>query len=242
IVGIKTIRAIETYQRNKVGIKQPDGLIEPGKKTWASLSRLATAVTAPATSKPNQAAPTNPSQSSNNPPSPATTVKQIAWGAKVSKAFKLRAVEIANDLGVTVDYLMAAMAFETGASFSPSIKNAAGSGAVGLIQFMPSTAKALGTTSDKLAKMSAVEQLEYVKKYFTPMKGKLKTLEDVYMAILYPAAVGKSEDYALFSEGSKTYEQNKGFDANKDGVITVAEVSFKVRGMYQKGLTKGYLG
>lgn len=41
---------------------------------------------------------------------------------------------------------MAAMAFESGETFSPSIKNAAGSGAVGLIQFMPSTAKALGTS------------------------------------------------------------------------------------------------
>lgn len=112
----------------------------------------------------------------------------------------------------------------------------------GPYNFIPSTAKALGTTSDKLAAMSAVQQLDYVKKYFMPMKGRLKTLEDVYMAILYPAAVGKSEDHTLFSEGSKTYEQNKGFDANKDGVITVADVSFKVRGMYQKGLTKGYLG
>lgn len=244
IVGIKTIRAIETYQRNKVGIKLPDGLIEPGKKTWASLSRLATTVTSSSASKPSQTTSTNSAQATttNSQSTVSTTEKQIAWGAKVSKAFKLRAIEIADDLGVTVDYLMAAMAFETGASFSPSIKNAAGSGAVGLIQFMPSTAKALGTTSDKLANMTAVEQLDFVKKYFTPMKGRLKTLEDVYMAILYPAAVGKSQDHTLFSEGSKTYEQNKGFDANKDGIITVAEVSFKVRGMYQKGLTKGYLG
>lgn len=236
IVGIKTIRAIENFQRATVGIKQPDGLIEPGKKTWASLGRLASASSSQTPQKQPQAQPAKPT------PTEIQDGQQIAWGAKVSKAFKLKAIEIANDLGVTADYLMAAMAFETGASFSPSIKNAAGSGAVGLIQFMPSTAKALGTTSEKLAKMSAVEQLDYVKKYFSSKKGKLKTLEDVYMAILYPVAVGNSEDYALFTEGSKTYEQNKGFDTNNDGIITVAEVSFKVRGMYQKGLTKGYLG
>jgi hypothetical protein len=62
------------------------------------------------------------------------------------------------------------------------------------------------------------------------------------MAILYPAAVSRGEGHTLFVEGSKTYEQNKGFDANKDGVIRVAEVSFKVRSMFQKGLSKAIWG
>jgi hypothetical protein len=59
---------------------------------------------------------------------------------------------------------MAAMAFETGGSFSPAVPNKAGSGAVGLIQFMPSTAKGLGTSTEALKKMSAVQQLDFVKK------------------------------------------------------------------------------
>lgn len=134
------------------------------------------------------------------------------------------------------------MAFETGGTFSPSIKNAAGSGAVGLIQFMPKTAKALGTTSEKLEKMSAIEQLDYVKKYLNPYRSKLKKLEDVYMAILYPAAVGKPLTHTLFEDGKKTYTQNKGFDVNKDKKISLKEVSSKVRAMYEKGLSKGYLG
>ena len=72
---------------------------------------------------------------------------RIAWGAKVNASFKQKALSISDALSMPVDFLMSAMAFESGESFSPSVKNAAGSGAVGLIQFMPSTAAALGTTT-----------------------------------------------------------------------------------------------
>lgn len=66
----------------------------------------------------------------------------LCWGKKVSAPFRVRIVEIGHNLGVDPDFLMACMAFESGGTFSPSIKNAAGSGAIGLIQFMPSTAQA----------------------------------------------------------------------------------------------------
>jgi hypothetical protein len=137
---------------------------------------------------------------------------------------------------------MACMAFETGETFSPSIRNGAGSGATGLIQFMPSTARGLGTSTDALAGMTAVQQLDYVKKYFQSYKGRLKTLEDVYMAILYPAAIGKDKDSTLFAEGTTAYRQNSGFDANRDGKITPAEVSAKVREKYAKGQQAGFSG
>ena len=75
-------------------------------------------------------------------------------------------VEIAKDLGVNPNYLMAAMSFETGGTFSPAIRSFSGSGATGLIQFMGPTARSLGTTTTALAKMSPEEQLDYVKKYF----------------------------------------------------------------------------
>lgn len=172
----------------------------------------------------------------------AAQTQSIAWGAKVSPSFKAKAVQISKDLGIDPSYLMACMAFETGETFSPSVKNAAGSGATGLIQFMPSTATGLGTTTAALAAMTAEAQLDYVKKYFKPYQGKLHTLEDVYMAILYPAAIGKGADSTLFKSGTTAYTQNKGFDANKDGVITPAEVSAKVRAKYSKGLGSGFAG
>jgi hypothetical protein len=164
----------------------------------------------------------------------------LAWGKKVSEEYCQRVGEIADSLGTDPNYLMACMAFESGETFSPSIKNAAGSGAIGLIQFMPSTAQALGTTTDELASMTAEEQLDYVEKYFNPSRGKLKSLDDVYMAILWPAAVGKPSDYVLFakddSEHPKRYIQNAGLDFNQDGIITKAEAADKVRKKLAKGL------
>jgi hypothetical protein len=162
----------------------------------------------------------------------------IAWGKQVTGDFKAKAIVVAKAVEVDVDHLMAAMAFESGESFSPAIKNSAGSGATGLIQFMPSTATGLGTTTKKLSKMSAVEQLDYVQKYFKPYKGKCKTLSDVYMAILWPAAVGKPEAYVLFDKTTQptAYSQNAGLDADKNGKITKKEAAAKVQSKLTKGL------
>lgn len=136
--------------------------------------------------------------------------------------------------------LIGCMAWESAETFSPSIKNAAGSGATGLIQFMPATAKGMGTTVDKLAAMTQVEQLNYVYRYFLPYKGKLRNLGDVYMAILWPAAVGKQDSHVLWSRAKKpvTYRQNIGLDVNKDGVITRAECIKKVTERYNRGKSK----
>jgi hypothetical protein len=53
------------------------------------------------------------------------------------------------------------------------------------------TSSLLNTTITKLKNMTALEQLDYVEKYFMPHKGKLKTLEDVYLAVFSPAFIGK---------------------------------------------------
>lgn len=165
----------------------------------------------------------------------------IAWGKKVSAAFKTKLLGICGRLGCDPNHLMSAMAFETGERFSSDVRNKA-SGATGLIQFMPATAKALGTTTDALAAMNAVDQLDYVEKYLRPYTGRMKTLSDVYMTILWPAAVGKLESMVLFAAPSKRYEQNAGLDANKDGTVTKAEAAAKVNAKLVKGMTEGLLG
>ena len=172
---------------------------------------------------------------------PLTEEMPIAWGKMVSSEFKTKVIGISNRLGVAVNYLMAAMAFETGRTFDPSITNP-NSGATGLIQFMPSTARNLGTTTDALRVMSAVEQLDYVEKYFQPYRGRLTTLEDVYMAILWPKAIGKPNDYVLFAEPSIYYTQNRGLDINSDGQVTKAEASSKVKDSLIEGLTSSNQG
>lgn len=125
-------------------------------------------------------------------------VPPLCFGARVSKPFRDRVRSGSLSLGMSPNHLMACMAFESGLTFSPSIRNAAGSGAVGLIQFMPQTAVALGTTTEALAEMTALGQLEYVFDYFRNMSNRLQTLNDVYMAILWPSAVGKPDSDVIF--------------------------------------------
>jgi hypothetical protein len=138
---------------------------------------------------------------------------------------------------------MACMAWESGETFSPSKLNMAGSGAVGLIQFMPSTAKSMGTSSAALSAMTPEQQLRWVFKYFAPWEGKLHTLSDVYMTILWPKAVGKLESYVMFDRSvmPTTYRQNSGIDVNKDGLVTKAEAAAKVNAKLVKGMQPEYL-
>jgi hypothetical protein len=164
---------------------------------------------------------------------------KLAWGRKVNNEFRQRLMEICREFGWSQDHaswLMSCMAFETGETFSPRVTNGAGSGAVGLIQFMPSTAEYLGTDSIELAAMDAVEQLAYVQKYFKPYAKRVANLPDMYIAILMPKYVGHPNETVIFKDGV-AYRQNAGLDANKDNRITKAEAAAKVTAKMSKGLT-----
>jgi hypothetical protein len=212
LAGVLTTAAIELFQQNSLNMGSPDGLVSPLGPTFAALTGHQPAL------------------------------ERVAWGAKVSGAFKMKVLTIAKALVMNPDFLMAAMAFESGETFSPSVKNAAGSGAVGLIQFMPSTARSLGTTTDDLSALTAEAQLDFVQKYFQPRQGRLLSIEDTYMAILYPAAIGQPPDHPLFVKGTTVYSQNAGLDQNKDGTITVQEAAAAVRRKFDKGVQAGFLG
>jgi hypothetical protein len=167
-------------------------------------------------------------------------VSVLAWGAKVSAAFRDRTVEDCRGLGVDPSWLMACMAFESGGEFRPDARNAAGSGAVGLIQFMPQTAAALGTTTEALAAMTAERQLTYVRRYFWPRQNRLKSLGDLYMAILWPGGIGKPDSHVLFDRNDPDhparYVQNAGLDLDRDGRITRGEACARVEAKLAEGL------
>lgn len=166
-------------------------------------------------------------------------ITEIAWGAVVSSDFVAKVIAIANGFGWYDDGasdLMSCMAFESGESFSPTVRNAAGSGAIGLIQFMPSTAQGLGTTTENLALLSAEDQLYYVQQYFAPNAHRIASLSDMYMAILLPKYIGQPDDSQLFTQGTIAYRQNSGLDANSDGIITKAEATSLVASKKRKGL------
>jgi len=159
--------------------------------------------------------------------------KATAWSVKVSDQFIATVKQITRDLEMLhtgPDELMACMAFETGETFSPTIKNGAGAPYYGLIQFGAAAARDAGTTTAKLLKMTAEQQLEYVYNFFKPYTGKLKNLGDVYLRILWPVGVGKPDEWVLWDAKSRptTYLQNKGLDINKDTFITRGECVAKV--------------
>jgi hypothetical protein len=140
------------------------------------------------------------------------------------ESFAAKVISIASALGVNPNWLMYIMNSESG--LKPAAYNAA-SGATGLIQFMPTTATWLGTTTNALAQMTALQQLNYVYNYFKPWAGKYKSGIDLYLIAFYPYAIGKPDSYVIGSERGMAYaklvaKQNP-FDINKDGVVTLGE-------------------
>lgn len=138
--------------------------------------------------------------------------------------FLAKVAQIASLLGVTADELMAMFYIES--AVNPAAVNKY-TGATGLIQFMPATAKALGTTTDALRQMSGTEQLDYVYAYLKPHIGKMDSVYDIYFAIFFPMAMGKPDNWILQTNrlpASIIAKQNTGYDLDNSGSITVGEV------------------
>lgn len=163
------------------------------------------------------------------------TTVHLAWGAKVSKAFALRVIQMGLDFNLNPNWPMACMKFES--DLSPTAKNPH-STATGLIQMMEATATHYGVTTAQLAAMTAEKQFDYVWLYFRDAikaHGPITNLADCYMAILDPVAMGKPGDYVLWISGTSAYAVNAGLDANKDHKITKAEAAARVGALLIEG-------
>ena len=118
--------------------------------------------------------------------------EEIVYTNKAEFLQKVR--DISTVLGVDPNWLMHVM-------WSESRLNAQAinpiTGATGLIQFMPNTAKGLGTSIEALKNMSAIEQLDYVEKYFGGGSRKFKNAYDLYLYTFFPAAVGKPASFVI---------------------------------------------
>ncbi len=204
-----------------------------GPRTFAALDSGFSQPTKPAVPGigPSQGPAQGPAQTqgpSNVTPQPgaAGTGRYEAIALqKHGQAFVDKAKGVAQRLGVKPEWLFAIMQNESG--MDPKAYNKNG-GATGLIQFMPSTAKGLGTTTDALRNMSAEQQLDYVEKFYKPYAGKLHNGADMYLATFYPLALSKGNDFVMGSERSQSMVNtiarvNPAFDLNKDGQITKQE-------------------
>ena len=151
----------------------------------------------------------------------------LAAREKAEPGFATALAELGERLGLDPNYIGAVMSLESG--FNPTAVNTQG-GATGLIQFMPDTAKSLGTTTAALRRMSAVGQLRFVEEYFKRAGRAIHvdTPGDYYMTTFYPAFVGRASDAVIATKGEKVYDQNAGLDADHDGTLTVGDVWAKI--------------
>lgn len=131
---------------------------------------------------------------------------------------------VATSLSIDPNWLLTIMQLESG--IDPKATNKQG-GATGLIQFMPATAKAYGTTTDALRSMSDVKQLEYVRRFYARYSGKIDSVGTLYMLAFYPSMAFEPRETVIARKGEPVYDQNVVLDADKNGVLTVGDVKSK---------------
>lgn len=163
----------------------------------------------------------------------------LIWGNRVSQEFRAEVRKISQEMNMNPNWLMSVMGFETGGTFLPYEKNPRSS-ATGLIQFLDSTARDLGTTTRALAAMTAVQQLKYVKDYYVKYgyASRVRNVGDAYMAVLWPAAIGKADSYIMWESTGPyqtEYNRNRELDKNRDGKITRGEALSRVNRSTQLG-------
>jgi hypothetical protein len=130
---------------------------------------------------------------------------------------------VSNRFGINPNDLLALMRSES--SLNPQAVNPT-TGATGLIQFMPKTARSLGTTVEELRNMSAAQQMRFIEKYFEsvnlPRGASAGTL---YAYVFLP---GRAQRQILARAGENFYEANRGLDMNKDGIITIEDLDMRM--------------
>ena len=209
----------------------------------------------------------------------------LIWGDKVSCDFRKKVVEIAKDLWPKnflemANNLMAVFEWESGGTFKPDVPNQKKSGATGLIQFMPQRAEEYFgkytmeivpnyyKTSDvklhnlprvkEFADMTALKQLDYVKRYFEPLRNRKLEFIDFYLQVLFPVSSGKPEHVVFANSKDKLdlseseslklkrvdkYAKNSGLDVNNDGKVMKSEIAksvnkYLILGQSHKSISK----
>ncbi|MGA9772977.1 MAG: transglycosylase SLT domain-containing protein [Blastocatellia bacterium] len=137
--------------------------------------------------------------------------------------------KVAVRLETNPEWLLNVMASES--SFIPSVRNPLPhQTASGLLQIIEGTAASLGTTTSAIRRMSAVEPVRIIEKFFTPFRGKLNSQGDVYLAVFRGIIIegGPETVVAPLNNSSKerrAYYLNRGLDVNGNGRITKGELA-----------------
>lgn len=121
---------------------------------------------------------------SNNDP----TAVELAEYYQIDVAWARETVKAAKDIGVNPYWLAAVIQLESG--WDPTITNPL-STATGLIQFVEPTARALGTSTEAISRMSVKQQLGLVRRYFSrgfSGRSSYPTFQSLAMQVFLPGA------------------------------------------------------
>ncbi len=179
----------------------------------------------------------NPGGGGSIPPTTGTcdcATANLVWGKKINCDQRRKVIDVCKRLEIDPNWLMAVMALETARSFDPAKDN--GRGYVGLIQFGSAAASDLGTTTAQLKAMSFIEQMDYVERFLAPRKAKYKTLVDVYLSVLYPAACGQGENRNYVVLRGRQANLNPVFHIDGDNNTTyVWEIATIIEQLFNEG-------
>lgn len=144
-------------------------------------------------------------------------------------SFWIELQAIARRLKTEPAWLLNVMASES--LFDHTASNSLlGQTATGLLQFIESTAKNMGTTTEAISRMSPVEQLLLVERYLIPFRGRLNSLADVYLAV-FRGFIVKGGDATVIApidssnREQRIYSLNRWLDFDGDGKITKGELA-----------------
>ncbi len=135
---------------------------------------------------------------------------------------------VAKRLQVKTEWLKRTILAESGGD--PQAVNSFGH--VGLIQFAPSTATALGFSAEEISSMSPSEQLKPIEAFYRPAVGRIRSYADMRMYTFFPLALGRPDSFVLRAPGNPAAlvaKRNPSFDVNNDGKITVGEYKSKIK-------------
>ncbi|MBQ6516838.1 transglycosylase SLT domain-containing protein [bacterium] len=147
-----------------------------------------------------------------------------------NKEFMDKVVAISKRIGCDFKDLLGVMRAESG--LNPAAVNKNG-GASGLIQFMPKTARGLGTSVEAIRNMSAIQQLDYVEKFLINAKrsagfsdGEKLSAGQLYALVFLPA---RAKQEVLTTSNEAYYRCNSATDTNGDGKITRSEMDARAK-------------
>jgi len=158
-----------------------------------------------------------------------------ALDRRLGNGFSAKCQKVAGYLGCNVNDLLAMMYSESGLQTTARNKS---SNAIGLIQFMPSTLKANGYTTEQVASMSALQQLDVVADIFMKAKrmagyGANERIDGgTLYAINWLPAYAKRD--TLATRGGKYY--SSGLDMDKSGSVTKADLQQRLQKKYNEML------